>query len=249
MLRTLIRSRLLRLCLYIAVVLAVLGMVAGDASAASRTPCGTSLTWSVQPSLVTPDDAAAAIASAYEQVAGPARLDAISGDAGTVRFLWIDKGTGSSETPGTSTGTSVLGGVEYVQHAYLPGVEGDALRAQVLVDVLKDLGAAAPTSGSTLNAEDAAALTAACAAAPEPTADPTAAPDDAPGEDTSADDAAAPDDSAPVPADDAGAPDRTLLGLALVGVAVVGVAGYLLVPVVLARLRRKPAPDTAGSTQ
>lgn len=257
MLRSLVRSRILRLFLLVAVALAVLGTFAGDASAA-RTPCGSSLTWSVRPSLVTPDDGPAAIAAAYEAVAGPARLDVTGGDAGTVRYLWIDRGTGDLTTPGTAQGTSLLGGIEFVQHAYAPGVEGDALRTQVLRDILRDLGVTSPTSGPTLSGEDAAALAAVCAAAPAPA--PSVAPEDAPAAPPTDDAVPAPADDAPdedapadgPPADDADAPAPALsktIGLALVAVALAGVALYTIAPAVLSRLRRRQAaPDAAAAS-
>jgi hypothetical protein len=212
----------------------------------ARTPCGSTVVWSVQPSLVTPDGADAAIAAAYEQVGGPARLNVVSGTGGTVRYLWIDRGTGSSETPGTSQGTSVIGNTAYTQHAYLPGAKGDALQAQVLADVLRDLGVSAPTSGTTLSPEDAAALTARCAATAEPT---EPAPDAAVAPEV--DLPPSPTEAVPRTTDRPTADKRLVsrtVGGGLVGVAVAGVALYVLLPLVLPRLRRKTATDSAGST-
>lgn len=241
--RLVVRSALMRFLVYVGVLLALLGMVGTLPAwgATARTACGSTVTWSVSASLVTPGSAEAAVAAAYEQVAGPARLDVQAADAGTVRYLWIDRGTGSSETPATSQGTSVLGGTVYTQHAYLPGAEGTALKAQVLRDVLKDLGVTAPTSGATLSAADRAALVEICAAAPVAAPSVTAAPGDvAPAEQApTAAPASQVDDARP--SNSEGAPASTTLGLALVAVGILGVVLYLAVPPILPRLRRKPA--------
>lgn len=247
MLRTVIRSSLMRLCLYIGIGLALLGMCAPPAQAA--TGCGSSVNWSIRPSLVAPKDFGEIISNAYAQVEGPARLRPSESAEGEVRWLIIDRGVGSTVTPGSSRQTALLGGAVYRQHALLPA-EGDALRAEVLRIVLADLGIES-TSGATLSAEDAAALEARCAKAPpapvepdgteEPAVEETPAVETPAVEEPSVDEgpaAAAPNRP------DADTPNRSL-GLALVGVAVVGVAGYLAAPVVLPRLRRTPATDPA----
>lgn len=225
-------SGFLRLAVLVGLGLALLGQCENARADEVDGPavfCGYQPTWSVTGSLaVVPDRAQEAIAAAWAQVAPVARLDVQQvASGGDIRWRWLDRGVGDPTPLGTSTGVGLLDEQPYVQHAHDPSSSED-LRHAVLVDVLRDLGVAQPTSGETLSTADRATVLAQCraeTAATAPTATPaTSSPQPQSGPVQQSRSVAA------TPAESPGSPASETAGLALVGAAILGVGAYLLLP-------------------
>lgn len=244
---------LLKPFLLVAVVLALVVWIDGDAEAASkpRSKCSAQIGWD-HDSLYGPETAAQHIGWAYQQVAGVTGTQAFLSDSEDVRFEWHNELSGSTYMPGQS----YEDGNVWV-HAYEGVLDAPAnhYRREILASILTDFGIGAPTStGTGLSPQDRQALQrickqqAAAAAAPKENTKPKAndskdSKDSKPAGDTETDEPS--DSDRPAAATDPASKEIVTSGptavISAVVVALVGLAliGYVwLGDQLLTRVRR-----------